>query len=103
MAKSIVEEGLPPRLSGADMSKLSTGAMLYAIRRRCEEADKEQERFLKQQEREGKKRGVTIDEILERWCEEQCTPVITLDDLRLASKDVSPSVSEEELQRYERL
>jgi ATP-dependent 26S proteasome regulatory subunit len=111
MARSVVEEGLPPRLSGADMSKLSSGAMLSAIRRLCRQADQEREELLKKQQSleggDSKARttnnDVTIDEILESWGEEKCTPVITLDDLRLASKDVSPSVSEEEMQRYERL
>ena len=46
---------------------------------------------------------ITIDEILVSWGDEKCTPIVTLDDLRIASKDVSSSVTEEELQRYERL
>ena len=114
MARSVVEEGLPPRLSGADMSKLSSGAMLSAIRRLCRQADQEREELLKTQQQQSfeggdsntrttNNNGVTIDEILESWGEEKCTPIITLDDLRLASKDVTPSVSEVEMQRYERL
>mmetsp|Transcript_6099 Transcript_6099/g.14804 ORF Transcript_6099/g.14804 Transcript_6099/m.14804 type:complete len:1142 (+) Transcript_6099:102-3527(+) len=103
MARSIIEEGLPPRLSGADMSKLSSGAMLNAIRRLCREADRERDEILKKQQNGDKARVVTIDEILESWGEEKCTPVITLDDLRVAAKDVSSSVSDEEMQRYERL
>ena len=107
MARSVIEEGLPPRLSGADMSKLSSGAMLHAIRRLCVEADRERENLLQQQQHQQQggdnARGVTIDEILESWGEEKCTPVITLDDLRLASNDVSSSVSDEEMQRYDRL
>ncbi len=103
MARSVIEEGLPPRLSGADMSKLSSGAMLHAIRRLCLEADEERERILKQQQDSNSTSNVTIDEILESWGEEKCTPIITLNDLRLASKDVSPSVSAEEMKRYEYL
>ncbi len=103
MAKLIIEEGLPPRLSGADMSKLSSEAMLQAIRRLCREADRERDELMKQQQNGGSARVATIDEILESWGEEKCTPIITLDDLRLASKDLSPSVSDEEIRRYERL
>ena len=103
MARSIVEEGLPLRLSGADMSKLSSGAMLNAIRRLCREADRERDEILKEQQKGDKARVVTIDEILESWGEEKCTPIITLDDLRVAAKDVSSSVSDEEMQRYDRL
>jgi len=93
MASAVIER-LPPRLSGADMSKLSSGAMLHALRRLCLEAE---------QERQQRTDGVTVDEVLEEWGEEKCTPVITLDDLVVASKDISPSVSEEDMKRYERL
>ena len=103
MARSVIQEGLPPRLSGADMSKLSSGAMLHAIRRLCLEADEERKRILTQQQDAHSDTNVTIDEILESWGEEKCTPIITLNDLRLASKDVSPSVSAEEMKRYEDL
>ena len=107
MARLVIQEGLPPRLSGADMSKLSSGAMQIAIRRLCEQADQEREELLLGQhidnEKASKPYAVTMDEILERWGDEKCTPVITVDDLRQASKDVSPSVSVQEMQRYERL
>ena len=103
MARSVIQEGLPPRLSGADMSKLSSGAMLHAIRRLCLEADEERKRILTQQQDAHSDTNVTIDEILESWGEEKCTPIITLNDLRLASKDASPSVSAEEMKRYEDL
>jgi peroxin-6 len=91
---SIVAGKLPPRLSGADMSKLTSGAMLIAVHRLCREAEGERQHY-------GNIRS--IDAILEGWGEEQLTPVVTLDDLLLASKDVFPSVTEEEMQRYEQL
>jgi peroxin-6 len=97
MASTIVKT-LPPRLSGADFSKLSSGAMLNAIHRLCNRAEEERSRLDKE---EGKL--VSIDQILEEWGEEQCTPVITMEDLQLASYHVAPSVTEEEMERYELL
>ncbi|KAL3913727.1 MAG: hypothetical protein SGARI_000508 [Bacillariaceae sp.] len=93
MASDIVGK-LPPRLSGADMSKLSSGAMLSAVHRLCRQAE---------EERQESGNTLSVDEVLENWGEERCTPIITMDDLLLASKDVSPSVSEDEMKRYEKL
>jgi len=111
MARLVVER-LPPRLSGADMSKLSSAAMLHALRRLCQEA--EQERKLLQQQQQQQQQDnttdhthttpmITVDQLLEKWGEEKCTTVITLEDLYEASKGISPSVSEQEMERYERL
>jgi len=93
MASSVITM-LPPRLSGADMSKLSSGAMLHALRRLCHEAEQEKEQRID---------SVTVDQVLEEWGEEKCTPLITLNDLLVASRDISPSVSEKEIKRYESL
>ena len=106
---SLIVDRLPPRLSGADMSKLASGSMLHAIRRLCNEAEDERKKLqeaLQEHEHEGSinnRMNITIDEVLQSWGEEKCTPVITLDDLYKASKDVSPSISDEEMNRYEQL
>jgi SpoVK/Ycf46/Vps4 family AAA+-type ATPase len=97
---SLIVEKLPPRLSGADMSKLSSGAMLHSLRRLCRRAEQEREQ---QQSSSSSGKIITVDEILKNWDEKKCTPVITYEDLLEASKDILPSVSEEEMERYERL
>jgi len=97
MASDIVGQ-LPPRLSGADLSKLSSGAMLNAVHRLCRLAEEERTRI---QENLGK--IISIDQVLEDWGDEKCTPIINMEDLKQASKEVLPSVSEDELERYERL
>jgi peroxin-6 len=97
---SLIVEKLPPRLSGADMSKLSSGAMLHSLRRLCRQAEQEREQ---QQSSSSSGKITTVDEILKNWDENKCTPVITYEDLLEASKDILPSVSEEEMERYERL
>lgn len=91
---------LPPRLSGADFSKLSSGAMLRAVRRLCDDAERESHTTVGSAS--GRKQ-VAIDQVLEGWGPAKCTPTITLEDLLEAAKDVSPSVSAEEIARYERL
>lgn len=101
---NLVVDRLPPRLSGADMSKLASGAMLHAIRRLCIEAEEEREKLQQAlQQQGGNTRIITVDEVLKNWGEKKCTPVVILNDLYEASKDLSPSVSEEEMDRYERL
>merc|ERR1712238_457412 len=106
MARLVVER-LPPRLSGADMSKLSSAAMLHALRRLCQEAEQERKLLQQQQQQDNTDHThttmITVDQILEKWGEEKCTTVITLEDLYEASKGISPSVSEQEMERYERL
>ena len=97
LARSVVET-LPARLTGADMSTIASGALLNAVHRLCRRADCEQQLI---EEREG--RHVSIEDIIEGWDEEMKTPTVCLEDLRAAAKDVSPSVTESELLRYERL
>ncbi|KAG7358372.1 cell division cycle protein 48 [Nitzschia inconspicua] len=92
MARCIVSH-LPPRLSGADLAKVSSGAMLNAVQRLCALAEEERTQ----------QPHLTIDQILDNWGDERCTPIITMDDLLHASKECAPSISEEELFRYEKL
>lgn len=99
MAKAVVST-LPPRLTGADLSTIASGATLLAVQRLCKQADKEQ---MEQQQRAGPGVLVSIDQILEGWDEEKRTPIVQLVDLLEAAKDVIPSVSQTELERYERL
>jgi len=45
----------------------------------------------------------TLDQVFDSWEEDRLEPVVTLDDLMAACKDVVPSVSSEELERYDQL
>jgi ATP-dependent 26S proteasome regulatory subunit len=89
---------LPPRLTGADLSSIATGALSHAVQRLCYKADEEQRKIEEEQ-------GIKVDiaQVLEGWDEKQRTPMVQLDDLLEASKEVTPSLSEKELERYERL
>lgn len=97
IAKAVVDT-LPARLTGADFSTIASGALLQSVQRLCRKADIEQ-----RVDRDHNGTMVTIDRILQGWDESEIAPVVELDDLLEASKDVTPSVSQAELDRYDRL
>eukprot|EP00934_Nitzschia_sp_Nitz4_P000405 Nitzschia sp. Nitz4//scaffold15_size197535//95036//97570//NITZ4_001581-RA/size197535-augustus-gene-0.224-mRNA-1//-1//CDS//3329537724//405//frame0 len=97
MSKAVVDQ-LPPRLTGADFSTIASGALLQAVHRLCREADEE----LNEAESKTGER-MEMEQLLKGWGSDKCTPRVELDDLLEAAKEVIPSVSREELDRYERL
>ena len=97
MARQIVSR-LPKRLTGADLSTIASGALSHAIHRFCRQADEEQK--LMERVRES---PVAMDQVLEGWDFEKRTPTVELDDLLRASEEVIPSLSEKDLEHYERL
>ncbi|CAJ1937167.1 unnamed protein product [Cylindrotheca closterium] len=94
IARKVVDQ-MPPRLTGADLSAIATGALSRAAGRLCSQA--EEERMQLEMTR-GKK--VDISEVLGVWDEQQRTPVVLLDDLLAVSSQMTPSLSEEELKKY---
>jgi peroxin-6 len=97
MSRAVVTK-LPPRLTGADFSTIASGALLLAVERLCRKADDEQKSSSNELGRE-----IELHEILQAWDEEKCTPTILMNDILKAAENIVPSVSEEELTRYERL
>lgn len=97
LAEQVVST-LPPRLTGADFSSIASGALSKAVKRLCRKADEEQRRMEKET-------GISVDisQVLQGWDEKQRTPMVQLDDLLEASKQVIPSLSEKDLERFERL
>lgn len=109
---------LPNNLTGADLSAIASGALMLATQRLCAEADVEvkilqQSNRLQQhgeeptlqyeEKRQHEEQLMLLDQVLTDWDDERLTPVVTIQDFLDASKDIIPSVSEAELQRYERL
>jgi SpoVK/Ycf46/Vps4 family AAA+-type ATPase len=86
-------------LTGADLSTIATGGLLRATERLCRQADDEISRL----QSEVADEQVTVDEVLALWKEERLEPVVTLQDLMESAKDVVPSVSAAELEKYESL
>jgi peroxin-6 len=94
----VVVDKLPNNLTGADLSTIATGAQLLATERLCAEAEHEY-----QMQQENGNSELTMGQLLESWSEERLVPTVTLADLIQASEKVIPSVSEADLERYERL
>ena len=46
---------------------------------------------------------VDIDDIMDSWSEEQLQPVMTVEDFVEAAKAIVPSISDEELRKFELL
>ena len=113
-------------LTGADLSTIASGAALRAVQRLCRKVDEEvrhanakkslgrqgihddnvSHEFRKSDEngnRYDSARMISIDEVLQSWDEDKLVPTITIQDLLDASEDVIPSISNDELERYERL
>ena len=97
MAQQVLST-LPPSLTGADMSTIASGALLKAVQRLCRKADEEVLMVC-----DGNGKVVTVDQVLENWKEIELEPIVTLQDLLAASQEVHPSVSENEIDRYEKL
>lgn len=97
----LVSGELPANLSGADLSTIVSQALLRATERLCNDADEELARKGKGDALQSD--AYAIDQVLASWDEERLRPVVTLEDLRWASRQVVPSVSEDELKGYERL
>lgn len=100
LAEALVPH-LPPNLTGADLSTIPTGALLRATERLCQEAD--QELLLRSVQRKVGDPAITIDDVLSTWSEERLEPTVTLEDLLYAARKVVPSVSIDELKKYEML
>ncbi|KAL3939684.1 MAG: hypothetical protein SGBAC_005629 [Bacillariaceae sp.] len=97
VARSVVDQ-MPPRLTGADLSAIATGALSRAATRLCSQAEEERRQL---ETTRGK--AVDISEVLGAWGENQRTPVVLLDDFLAVASQVTPSLSEEELKHYEGL
>ena len=85
-----VADQLPPRLSGADFSAVASGALIRSLKRLCEAAESQVTS------------NRSLDDVLDEWGED-VTPVVTAADLLAAGENVVPSVTHEDLCRYQRL
>lgn len=88
VADRVVDE-LPLNLSGADFSAIASGALRKSLKRLCDTVEQRTTALL------------SLDAVLDDWGD--LTPVVTAEDLISASKNVVPSVTQEDLRRYQRL
>ena len=110
--RSIVEEvvdSVPPSLSGADLSAVSKGALTRALERLCREAEEELGRLRDDaaggggEEGEGKGEGPTVEDVVRGWDPSRLIPAVRSEDFLAAAGEVSPSVSAEDIAKYEAL
>lgn len=85
-----VVDKLPPHLSGADFAAIASGALMKSLKRLCEAAEHQVTPIL------------SLDDVLESWGD-RMIPVVTAADLIGASEEVVPSVTPQDLIRYQRL
>lgn len=110
MGAAVARQLISTTLTGADLSSIVSGALQRATERLCGKAD-HQVLAAKMQKSSIDDSSLTIvvptmtniTNILDTWSDEELTPVIELDDLLYAAKSIVPSVTAEELQRYEEL
>jgi SpoVK/Ycf46/Vps4 family AAA+-type ATPase len=95
---SHVAQHLPLLVTGADISTVASSAVMKATERLCLQVDME---VLRRQDETGFE--VTVDEVLADWDGEQLEVVVKISDLISAAKNVEPSVSLEDMDRYRRL
>jgi SpoVK/Ycf46/Vps4 family AAA+-type ATPase len=120
MAQSVVREGhLEPRLSGADLSAISAGAMKQCLMRMCAAIEEETKARSLHGSSSSKNNNnpvesstsssssslfVIREQVMREWdTKGKLQPIVTIEDVRAAAQDVVPSVSELDLKRYEAL
>jgi peroxin-6 len=97
-------ESFPPTLSGADLSAVASGALMRGLKRVCDriEAEARSINFEKGVD-EGSEMAIDIDDVMESTPLENLQPVLTADDFVEAAKEIVPSISDADLERFEEL
>lgn len=95
---SEVASSLPPNLTGADLASIVTNASMNAIQRLCDEVDAD----VCHKKSNGLQKW-TADDTMDEWENAALEPIVTFDDLTEAAARVVPSVSAEEMKKYQLL
>ncbi|KAL3801980.1 hypothetical protein HJC23_010324 [Cyclotella cryptica] len=97
-------ESFPPTLSGADLSAVASGALMLALKRVCEKVEEEATTInAKRGVDEKSDEGVDVNDVMESWTKEQLQPTVTVGDFVDAAKNIVPSISAQDLARFEAL
>ena len=94
-------ESFPPTLSGADLSAVATKALMRGLKRVCDEVEKEAKSL--NLNRDPSEPEIGVDDVMESWSKEQLEPVMCIEDFIEAAKSVVPSISEEDLENFEKI
>jgi peroxin-6 len=94
-------EAFPPTLSGADLSAVASKALMRGLKRVCDKVEKEAESLNLTMDPTEMKIGV--DDVMETWSKVQLEPVMCVEDFIEAAKSVVPSISQKDLENFEKL
>eukprot|EP00985_Skeletonema_marinoi_P010325 scaffold4854_cov114-Skeletonema_marinoi.AAC.5 len=94
-------ESFPPTLSGADLSAVASKALMRGLKRVCDRVEKEAE--LLNRNRYPSDMEIGVDDVMESWSKEQLEPVMCVEDFVEAAKSVVPSISQKDLDNFEKL
>ncbi len=93
MASKVID-AIPSSMSGADFSAIASGALMLALQRVCDEVDAE----VASAESPDVK---SVEDVVHIWPEDRLVPKVKVEDFINATKSVHPSVSEDDIQKYE--
>ena len=97
-------ESFPPRLSGANLSAVASGALMQGLKRMCEQIEEESHSInLEKGVDDNSEMAVDINDVMESWSKEQLQPMMTVVDFVEAPKEIVPSISNQDIQHFERL
>ena len=94
-------ESFPPTLSGADLSAVASKALMRGLKRVCDRVEKEAE--LLNRSRDPSDVEIGVDDVMETWTKEQLEPIMCVEDFVEAAKSVVPSISQKDLDKFEKL
>jgi peroxin-6 len=97
-------ESFPPTLSGADLSAVASGALMLGIKRVCNKIEDEA-RCMNSEKgiTDGSEMAVDVDDVMNSWSKDKLQPVMTAEDFVEAAKEIIPSISSADLERFETL
>ena len=97
-------ESFPPRLSGANLSAVASGALMQGLKRMCEQIEEESHSINVEKGVDAdSEMAVDIDDVMESWSKEQLQPMMTVEDFVEAAKEIVPSISKQDIENFEKL
>lgn len=94
-------DSFPPTLSGADLSAVATKALMRGLKRVCDKVEMEAKAL--NLNRDPSAMEIGVDDVMETWSKEQLEPVMCIEDFVEAAKSVIPSISQKDLDNFEKL
>ena len=92
MASKVID-AIPSSMSGADFSAVASGALMQALQRLCDEVDNEVS--------SNSSPDSNIEDVVAMWPEERLVPKVKVEDFIAAAEKIHPSVSDDDIQKYE--